>query len=402
MTKTRKALFAVAIILGSMFPMSDLLLVPVLNNLFVDFAESPMVVNFIVSGATLTMLISSLLVGRLARFVSKKLLMIIGGTITTVCALFMYTIYDASIIAILHTFIGFGWGTLMVCSYSLITEIFPESKESSRMIGFYNAGMSIFGMILSLVGGIVAVNVPDWRSITLVYLIFIPILIMFILFIPDTGKESSTSGTETGVRDQNSPKSYVWLLVFNAIIMGVIANVFLYYISSLMAESQIGNEAFTGSLTSVYTGVSFVVSIAFGIIYGKAKGKTNAISFVLAVLGFTLLFAIRNVPAAIVASGLIGGGYGLALSYLPTRAAGVSAPSKASTVMGLINAGFGAGTFLATYIVSLLLSAMATDSYYAVLPAIAVLGTVALLVEFVMIAMSKKKGLDSISESAEA
>ena len=77
---------------------------------------------------------------------------------------------------------GIGWGITNTAALAILADLFTDEDEHGKFVGWYNSAMSIIGAIMAAVAGVLAVTA--WQDAFYTYVIWIPVLIMLIAFLP--------------------------------------------------------------------------------------------------------------------------------------------------------------------------------------------------------------------------
>lgn len=233
--------------------------------------------------------------------------------------------------------------------------------------------------MLSLVAGYLAVSA--WQNAFRAYWINIPILVLLILFLPSLPPKKGEDRAEARVKDTGA-SSKGWFVKLLPILVQVLLVATSYYVINYMisvyvTDTGIGNEAFSGTLSSAGTICSFLANLAFGFIYGKLKKATAIPSFLVIGIGFMLMAFLPSKGVAIATCAVMGGFWGIFYSYFFTECSVVVPEEKQGTAIGITSAVNGIAMFLCTYAATGLKSVMGAKSLASVFP---VFGAVVLAV----------------------
>ncbi len=110
MSKTKRTLCLVALMLTNLAVMNDLVVIPVISNLYGEFADHMGLVNYIVSGPALIIVLTSLLASFLCKKLDKKVVLIIGGIFFTVGSILGVMMVNPYYMAFMRTLVGIGAG----------------------------------------------------------------------------------------------------------------------------------------------------------------------------------------------------------------------------------------------------------------------------------------------------
>lgn len=188
--------------------------------------------------------------------------------------------------------LGFGIGLFNSLAVSLIPEFYSDNEdELATMIGFQNVmgtvGASLAAFMLSYLMTI------SWHAAFAIYLLIIPALILFVLFVPLKKQAPQADGQEQAPKQHLNGK-VIWI----AVLMGLI---FLFYMpmSYKIPEFVVSYKLGTASQYSVLAGCLNLVSIPIGASFGFLA------------VAFSTSFVMLTISSVI-----MGIGFGLSVPYM--------------------------------------------------------------------------------------
>lgn len=388
MSKGKMVLFLAALFLTNVALMADMVIIPAADGLFKTF-QNVTAVNFILSGPSLICVFSALPCGKLMQYMGKKTLLIIGFSLFTVGSIFGGMFENLSYIIAMRCLVGISVGIVNSTAMALIAEIFVEENKRSTIMGIYNAAMAGTGAVIGLIAGYFAVE--SWRAVFKVYWVSIPILILILLFIPQTAPEGVPSSQDKENSSRN--KTYIphlLALCLSQVAYNVIYGVVYFQIAVYVVETQIGNESVAGILSSLGTVGSCIACMAFGFTYSKLKRGAITAGYCLLTLCYIVLFFAPNVVVAGIACTIMGSSYGHGFSYFFMRCTVIVPPEKTSTTISLITAIGGLGLFLSTYAVTFIQKIMNQTTIAGIIPLLIVLAGAGAVLSFILALRNKK------------
>lgn len=397
MSKVKRGLMLAAIFLSTMCTMGDMIIVPVMSN-FYELFDDVAAVNFLISGPALVGLFFCIIGGRLADIINKKVQLIIGFAIFAVTGIFGAAFVNLPYMTICRLFCtGVAWGLTSTAALGILAELYVDEARHGTVVGWYNGVMAALGAAMSFMGGILALN--GWQVAYNAYWFSIVVLVMIIFFVPSMparkradAKQEKAKG-EAGWWKKSVPFYIQFLLV--AMSYYVIA----YLISLYVADAGIGNEALSGTLSSVGTITSCIACMTFGIVYAKLKRAIALPSFFILGLCFLLLAAVQTVPVSVAVCAIMGAAWGIFYSYYFTRCTEIVPAGMQGTALGVAGAINGIAAALYTYVLTGIEGAMGTTSC---VPAMGVLGIICLAVAIVSTVVFLKNRKKISEETAQA
>ncbi len=313
----------VAIFAASAMMASCNTLVPLLAKIRESFPEQSvsrvqMVFTLTSLVAVPTMLVSS----ALTRAFSKKaltavslLFMFVGGMIPVFVSETFWVLYVAAAL------IGIGMGILNVMSSALVSDHF-KGLDKGRVMGVQSIALSCGSALMSWLSGEIA-KAAHWSRAMLVFLIALPLLVVFLLFMP---ADSRTPIQPSGKAVYNRRLIFFVILT---LFWGLLYTSFQTNVAMFIEETGYGDTAFAGVVSAVF----MVIGIPCGLLMGPMIKATKSRLLPLAILSAAagmLCAAFAKGPVPIfVGSLLVGIAFG---TYGPASntAAATMVPAEAA------------------------------------------------------------------------
>lgn len=358
MSKGKRILFIITILLTNFAVMGDNVLYPIIYNLYGEFYDQIGAVNYIVSGPLLVIFIVSLIASKLLRIVSKKTMLIVGGTIFAISTIAGAIVPSATYMVIMRTFTGVGQALVNVAAIALIAEVYVDENKRGWMMGIYNACLGAVGAVFGFISGFLAT--VDWRNSYNIYWVSVPMVIMMIIFLPSIRPVKEENLKQE--KQKREPFSLnFWVIIFCLAVVTIAFNMMAFYVSLYVAEHGLGNEAVAGILSTCIAGGSVVLTLTFGFLYSKLKKNTLMLSFIILAAALILLYFIPNVIVAGFSFVLVGGAYGMAFAFSYAHGSAIAPVGKVDDAIGIATATYAISGFLSTYISTWLMNVMNTN-----------------------------------------
>ena len=363
MTKTKRVLCLIALMLTNLAVMADLVIIPVISDLYTAYGNQMNAVNYIVSGPALIIVVTSLLATVLCRKLDKKVVIILGGlffAVGSVCGVMVDNIWY---MCVMRTLVGIGSGIVQVVAVSMIADIYEDADQRAKITGYYNATMSFVGIAYSYFAGILAVG-GNWKNVFNLYWLTVPMMLFLVLFVPSIRPAAETAKEKgKGAAKEKMGAGFWQLQIFWFLANLLFGATVLYYVAVYIAENCLGDSSFSGMATSVKQLVGFLLCFGFGFIYKKLKRNTIAVTYLLAAVTLVWLVFAPSKFAAVVIATICGCCYKIAFSFAYAHGFAIVPASRTEDATAITTAVYGIGTFCSTYFASLLLKVMHTDSY---------------------------------------
>ena len=200
MSKIKSVLFALACFLSSFTIMWQMYEVVIINELYIAFPNDAGIITGILSWPAMITALVSLAAGALLKKMSTKMELILAGVLM-LAGLGPLFSGDVNVLLVCSILMAAAAGISNTAGMAIISEVYIDDNKRSRMMGWYNAAMSLLSCLITLVGGVLAVR--GWRIGFNIYWFVVPMLLLCILFLPNirpqdrAAEESGASGAKT-------------------------------------------------------------------------------------------------------------------------------------------------------------------------------------------------------------
>lgn len=352
MSKSKKILFLITILISNIAVMGEMVVLPVINSLYESYWENLTAVNMAVSAPALVMIVASLAASFLLSKISKKTLLIVGGVLFAVCGSLGVAVDNIWYILALRIPYGVGIAFVNVTAVAFIAEVYTEDLKRASIMGLYNAVMAAIGAGMSLSAGFLAVS--NWRSAFNTYWSAIPMVILFILFLPSIKPVKSEVKNIDQADEKTSFGRQFWLLIIAFVIFNIVYGFQLMFISTYVAENGLGSEALAGTLSAIGTIGSFLFCLVFGQVYSKIGKNVILLYYSVLALGMLAMWLSPMLAVAYIVVFLSGGAYGSAFSYAYAHSPAIVPASKIDSSIGIVTASYALGMFVTPYLVTII------------------------------------------------
>ena len=390
MSKGKRILFIITIFLTNVAVMGDNVLYPIIYNLYEAFPSQLGYVNYIVSGPLLVIFLVSLLASSLLRKMSKKTMLIIGGSLFAASAIFGAAVDSALYMVIMRTFTGVGQALVNVAAVALIAEVYVDESKRGWIMGLYNSIMAGIGMVFGLISGILAT--VDWRSAYKSYWVAVPMVVMMILFLPSIRPASEESDGENREKTKKQPFSAsFWMIILSVALVTVAFNMMAFYISVYVAEHGLGNEALAGVMSSCISLGSLIFCAVFGLFYSKLKKNTLMLCCGMLAGALALLYFVPQQIVTAVACVLVGGSYGMTFAFSYAQGSAIAPEGRIDDAIGIATATYAISGFVSTYISTWLMGIMSDNGSFTPTLIVPLLAMVVCLILYPIVTKEKKE-----------
>ncbi|RHW51235.1 MFS transporter [Bombilactobacillus bombi] len=223
-----------------------------------------------------------------------------------------FPIYSTSYILVLISrfLLGFGIGMFNSLAVSLIS-LFYQKEELATMLGFQNSAGNLGAAILSFIVGYLAQF--GWHATFAIYLLAVPVILLFgsVVKIPDDS--DIPSDDDKTVNKSNKINISVIEISVLMFLLYVFFMPMTYKLPELITSEKLG----TVSQVAIVSGITTLIGIPIGMIYGFIKKRIHNLVLPLGLLLQTLgLFLIANAPnlsILLISAIILGSGFGITI-----------------------------------------------------------------------------------------
>lgn len=309
-------IFKISLLSISIFLMMALAIAPALPLMYhafpgIDKAGVEMLSTIPNIGIVIGLLISPFLI----KLMGEKPTIITGLVITLLAGTFpMYaTAYTPILIS--RFLIGAGIGLFNSLAVSLIPQFYSSNEEKlATMVGYQNVMGSLGAALASfLISWLLTIS---WHAAFAIYFLVIPVLILFILFVPLPSSRQKKTDKARKTKEKQTINGKVILI---AILMFFI---FLFYmpmsfkIPALVVQEKLGTVSEVSALTGVLNLVGIPIGASFGFFFKKLHDKIFPLGFGLVAIGFFIIALASNFVMLSLGCLILGIGFGLGVPYM--------------------------------------------------------------------------------------
>lgn len=348
MPKWRVWLMLAAIFLSTFTSMTDQVITSIVNIIYEVYSGAPLAaVDFTITGAVLVSLPFILLAGWLCDHFNKKIVIVVSFAVFSASTIFGAYVIDITYYCVMRSLTMIGWGMTNVSALAILAQVFTQEDEHGKVVGWYNAAMSIIGALL---GGALAVSFAgdEFRGVYNAYWLTLPILAMLIAFVPSM-KPVSIQEAQAEAEEPDSTTSKVdidsgrpwWVplipLVLIILVVTLCQTEQLVMVSVYVADAGVGDAGFVGIAASTMVIASTVGSFLFGPLYSRMN-RTIAVPAIVAIAaGFLVMGFVPAVASVIAGAILIGLGWSLFFCFFYSRCVELVAANNAGKATSVAN-----------------------------------------------------------------
>ncbi len=288
-------------------------LIPVLSSIAKAFPEYQHLIHLLVTIPPLMIMVSSMAVSPLLKFLSSKNITIIGLILILFSGVYPYFSHSFMLLLLSRVIMGLGLGLITTISSSLPARYFSPGKDRDTATGLQSAFSSLGGVLFSFLSGLIATFF--WKGVFLVQLLnLIPLIIILLYMKPnfnreiDPALEYECKAKDKGGKVFVKEAFFITLLAFTYV---TISATFPLNLSMYVDLKGIGTTNLTGSIASINSFIGFIIGIMFYRINRSLKSYTLSTSLFIVSLSFFLSSRALTPSIFLIASTLFGIGTSL-------------------------------------------------------------------------------------------
>ena len=254
--------------------------------------------------------------------------------------------YETLVWRALH---GLACGLMWPLGNALVLAMY-EGKAQGNVLGWGQSMQSFGGVVMQLLGGFLATIQPQYC-----YYAFLlaGIGLIFAFGIPSLPKTIDRTKAQDKSKGKQKEKvklpGLCWYALFLFFALMVLLLPILIGNSTLMAQRNLGDSAWSGIATSCYSAGGVIIGVIWGAAFRKLKWNMLPLSFFMAAIGFVMCIFADS--AFMVCLSLVVTGLGC-ISVRPTLYEFLNhlvSPEQVAAMLGYATAVFNLGTFVGTY-----------------------------------------------------
>ncbi|HFU5912381.1 TPA: MFS transporter [Enterococcus faecium] len=284
----------------------------------------------------------------IARRIGQKQTVIIGLVIASICGVLSLFSQSYSIVLASRAGLGIGFGLINSLAVSMIAA-FYHGDERASMIGFQSAFQGFGAALMTFVAGQLVQF--GWQYTFLVYAISLPILILFVLFVPrPETTEIQVQGTASARQViKTNPKMISISYGIFLLLIIVVYNAVSIKLATVLTTYSLGDETNAANILTIMQLASMAAGVCFGWLQAKAHRYMLTLSLLLMGIGFVLIASAMNLYVIGFGAILTGISFSLFIPYLFNQVS-IQAPKHTESFnTSILLVGANLGTFIAPY-----------------------------------------------------
>ncbi len=344
--KSSKITIKMAILFYSLVQTGTICITSVLTHIADQFpGYSATQIQFLATCPSIIVVIISLLSGKITEFIPKKHLTMFSSSMFLVTAIGGFLFHNSLLILFVWQItLGIAIGILVPIGTSLIADYF-DGEERSSMMGMQSAVISIGGVILSLLGGLLATI--QWYYNYLSFLLIIPGFLLLLLGLP----------LDKPIRFMNKGKKRVGVTSRIIIFYGVISFAFMLLfnvvptnIAMLLEEQSILGSDRAGIASASFMLSGVIAGLLFKLLSRRMGEKVIALGFLNLSIGAFIAAIAGRYWIVLVGIFIAGFSLSMIMAQIVLSVAEKENPTAVTMSIAIIMSINNFGSFLSPYV----------------------------------------------------
>ncbi len=234
--------------------------------------------------------------------------------------------------------IGVAQGINATMTMALITDYY-SGEESGAMMGLQSAFLNGGSMVLLFTSGLLA-NVK-WNHAYLVYLAFLPAILIVIRNLPDDRPKPTNQKEDSGKLNVR-----VYFIAIAIFLFGSFFFVFQTNIALLVVIKGYGDATLSGMINTAVSASGMLVGLQYGKLKRRLKTLAIPVGMAMVGLGMGLIYLPGTLSSIFIAAIFIGMGIGIVMPTGIFIAANAVNNGMQSTAIALVTAAINLGMFV--------------------------------------------------------
>lgn len=331
----------------SILSMGATALSPALANISEAFkGANVQAIMLLVSLPSITMVLTSLIFGKLSDYLSRRGLFFLGITLFLIGGLAPYFMNDLNMILVMRGILGLGLGVTFPLSILLITDFF-EGNERNTVMGLQGVFMNIGGMIFPLIGGLLCTT--GWHNTFLAYLIGIVMLLFIFVCLPEPDKIQQAVA-QNGAEKKAPIPGKVYFMEFMWFLITILWFTFFINIAIQVVGENLGNAANVGFAATAFTIGGVLAGLGFGKIAQLLKEIIIPVGWLITGIGMAIISGVYDYNLILIGSFIGGLGCTVACSSYWIALSAASPPSRVAQVIAIASVLSSVGQFVVPFV----------------------------------------------------
>ena len=318
---------------------------PALHGIEVELETSKFLASMVISLPSLVVAVFGFPMGYLADRVGLAKVLIASLLLFVVAGVSGYFCSDIYTLLATRVFLGVGIAGISTAATGLMG-IYYDGDERRRVMAVQSAFMGFGGVVLEIIGGLMAD--VSWNVPFLVYLIALPILIAGLIAVRDVVLPTG-NGTATGQRFAKGSRQHMVMLYASIFMLMFLMFIVTANISDILTSMKVSMTV-CGFILALMGLTQVFTSLAYSRLRHIPRYQYMLlVSFLLQAVAITM-FASDSLTVLTIGVGIMGVSLGLGIPTITNNLSMMSPPASQGKTMGIYSCLMNLGTSLSTVI----------------------------------------------------
>jgi len=328
---------------------------PALGRIVEAFPDATgLQVKLVMTMPFITAIIFSAVSGALARYIDRKVILIIGLVIYGITGMFPAWLHDMNQILFMRLLTGVGVGLVSPIPNAIITERF-EGAPQRRLLGMTSSISMVANVIASLVSG--ALLGYGWQYPFYTFAVVFVIALFALVGTPSALPQRETR--KGGIKDL--PGSVFALFAFMSVNFAI-QSIITTTVAIFMMSEHVGEPWMIGIVISFPGLACFLLSPFYPEILKMLKVLIIPASFLLYAIGYYILSRSQVVVTVSFGAFVVGLGNAILTPHILAMTSRKITSAQRDAAYGVVTAGIGAGIILSPFFQSFASTVGGTDA----------------------------------------
>ena len=247
---------------------------------------------------------------------SPKRIILISLLIVGVMGTLPVILNNYLLILISRIFLGIGIGSYNSLAVSLIPQLYTGNQhELNRMIGFQNI-MNNLGYVVGSLAICYLVTL-SWHAVFLVYIIAIPVLLAFKIWVqlPKDARKAKGSSISLHNITKSVQPVIVWISIM-VLLIYIFYMALAYKLPTLIVDAGLGSESTASLLLALLAAIGIPISAAFDWLEQRLHQFVFPLCLAFNAGGFFLISTAHHFWILVTGCIILGSGFGLVMPFI--------------------------------------------------------------------------------------
>ncbi|MDF2572829.1 MAG: transporter, aromatic acid:H+ symporter family [Sporomusa sp.] len=320
---------------------------PALANISAAFkGTSAQTIMLLVALPSMTMVLASLVFGKLSEFLSRRGLFQLAMALFLIGGISPYFMNDLTMILGMRAILGLSLGIIFPLSIVLISDFF-EGNERDTVMGLQSVFVNLGGIIFAMLGGLLCA--VDWHNTFLAYAVGFVVFLFVYAYLPEPAKIKPAAGPDN-LTEKAPLSGKVYFMEFLVFFYNMLIFAFFTNVAIQVVGENLGNAASAGLALTVFTGGGLVGGLLFGKAMKAMKSFTIPMGWLITGIGMAMVAGVHDFNVLLAGCFIGGIGFSTTCPAFFVTLSIMSPPTRVAFSIALASALSGIGQFVAPFV----------------------------------------------------